>query len=281
MKNVILTLINNVDNVFEDNIERYKFDKNKSNDEELKKIVIDINKSQNESVSLITNKENLFEFFNRDIICEYIDLENGGKNSIPEKKIQLNLNPYFDGIFKNIRNIFFNNINELLIKYGSVFQIDIEKLIAGTTYKLKNKNNLFELVNEDLNLILFKGIVTSRLCIVFYRLTYFDLNASKAYIGRFFSQYFDKSESFKMNLNRNSFGWFFTDLNDKIFRGYKIKPLVFAAPNNLLDLKVTIAKKLLSNNVKLKIVADAVGIDEKKLKDFVYNQPIKVYKAQI
>ncbi|KLD99765.1 hypothetical protein O8C99_07390 [Aliarcobacter butzleri] len=50
------------------NLEIYEFDKNKSNVSELKKVVIDINKSLNETVYLITNKEDLFEFFNRNII---------------------------------------------------------------------------------------------------------------------------------------------------------------------------------------------------------------------
>ena len=82
---------NNVKNTtFEDkSLKIYKFDKNESNAEELKKIVIDINKNQREIVHLITNKENLFEFFNRNIICEYFDSDNDGKNSILERRIGL------------------------------------------------------------------------------------------------------------------------------------------------------------------------------------------------
>ncbi|WP_323591542.1 hypothetical protein [Aliarcobacter butzleri] len=50
------------------NLKIYRFDKNKSDVSELKKVVIDINKDSNETVYLITNKEDLFESFNRDII---------------------------------------------------------------------------------------------------------------------------------------------------------------------------------------------------------------------
>ena len=169
-------------------------------------------------------------------------------------------------------NIFFNNIKEVLFNYGDIFQIDIEQLVKGTTYNVNNRNDLSNLLDEDLNLINFKGIVTSRLCVVFYRLTYFDLDASKASIGRFFANHFEKSESFKINLNRNPNGWFFTDLNNKIFRGYKIKPLKLEIPDSTFDLKIKIAKNLLRNDVKFKIVAESLEISEEELKDIIDNQ---------
>ncbi|QKF59116.1 hypothetical protein [Aliarcobacter lanthieri] len=64
----IILSYSNIDCDNSKNLEIYKFDKNKSDLNELKKIVIDINKSQNETVYLITNKEDLFESFNRTII---------------------------------------------------------------------------------------------------------------------------------------------------------------------------------------------------------------------
>ena len=273
MRNISLILTNDVKNTTIDGYENliYKFDKNESNEEELKKIVVNINKSQIEMVYLITNEEKLFKFFNRDIICEYFDLENNGKNSIPQKRIELNINPYFDRIYQNVRDIFYKNTYEILVNYGSIFKIDIEKLVKGTTYNISNKNDLFYLMHEDLNLILFKGIVTSRLCIIFYRLTYFELDASKASIGRFFANHFEKSESFKMNLNRNPNGWFFTDLNNKIFRGYRLKYLEMKIPDSVFDLKIKIAKNLLRNNVKLKIVAESLEMQEEELKNIIYS----------
>ena len=274
MRDIKLILTDNVNNTtISGNVyEVYKFDVHESNEEVLKNIIVNINKSQNEIVYLITNKKNLFEFFNRNIICEYFDLVNDGKNSIPEKIIQLNKNPWFNGIFQNVRDIFFNNTNEVLFNYGDIFQIDIEKLVKGTTYNVSNRNDLSNLLVEDLNLINFKGIVASRLCVIFYRLTYFDLDASKASIGRFFANHFEKSESFKINLNRNPNGWFFTDLNNKIFRGYKIKPLKLEIPDSTFDLKIKIAKNLLRNDVKFKIVAESLEISEEELKDIIYNQ---------
>ena len=70
MRKINIILINNYFDFISDNknLEIYKFNKNKSDLYELKKIVVDINKSQNEIVYLITNKEDLFESFNRNII---------------------------------------------------------------------------------------------------------------------------------------------------------------------------------------------------------------------
>ena len=70
MRKINIILINNYFDFISDNknLAIYKFNKNKSDLNELKKIVVDINKSQNEIVYLITNKEDLFESFNRNII---------------------------------------------------------------------------------------------------------------------------------------------------------------------------------------------------------------------
>lgn len=290
MRSIRLILTNDINyNDFKiDGIKKYIFDKNNS-DEEFKKIIIDINKSDDEHVCLITNKEDLFEFFNRNIECEYfnsfeLDEENkfseslnSYKNSIPKKEIKLNTDLYFGRYdrCKKIGDIFYTNIFEILDDYGSIFNIDIERLIKGTTYKVNTKEELKDLIYEDLNLILSKGIVTSRLCVIFYRLTYFDLNASKVSIGRFFSRDFGKSESFNINLNRNPDGWFFTDLNNKIFRGYKIKdePTYRNIEEDIFDAKIKIARKLLSSGVKIKIVAESIEMEEVALKNIIYKEP--------
>ncbi|PRM87018.1 hypothetical protein [Aliarcobacter cryaerophilus] len=171
-----------------------------------------------------------------------------------------------------IKNIFKSNIEEVLNKYGNIFTIDIKRLIKDTAYKVNSKEELIDLINEDLMLIDLKQIITSRLCIIFYRLTYFDMDASKASIGRFFTNLFGKSESFKINLNRNPYGWFFTDFNNKIFKGYRIKHIKYEIPDSTFDLKIKIAKNLLRNDVKFKIVAESLEISEEELKDIIYNQ---------
>ncbi|MDN5048599.1 hypothetical protein [Aliarcobacter butzleri] len=279
MKEIRLILTNNVSNfdmgmisMFENHISR--FDKIKSNREELKKIVIDINKSQDKIAFLITNEEKLFEFFNRNIICEKFCINDSNQKIM----IKLDRNPEFNKTSKEVRNIFDNNIKAVLNNYGNIFEIDIEKLVKGTTYKVKTKIDLINLINEDLNLIVSREIVTSRLCIIFYRLTYFDLDASKVSVGRFFANHFEKSESFKINLNRNSQDSFFTDLNNKIFRGYRIIPKKLEISDIILDLKIKIAKNLLLKNVKLKIIAESIEIEEKELKKIILGQlmPIKL-----
>lgn len=169
-----------------------------------------------------------------------------------------------------IKNMLKSNIEEVLNKYGNVFTIDIQRLVKGTAYKVNSKYELMALIYEDLMLIDFKQIITSRLCIIFYRLTYFDMDASKAFVGRFFTNLFGESESFKINLNRNTCGLFFTDLNNKIFKGYRIKSIKLEVPDSIYDLKIKIAKKLLSKNIKIKIVADAIDIKEEELKEIIY-----------
>ena len=59
MRELIIILSNlNID--FDNkNLKIYRFDKNKSDVSELKKVVIDINKDSNETVYLITNKEDI------------------------------------------------------------------------------------------------------------------------------------------------------------------------------------------------------------------------------
>lgn len=75
MRNIIIILSDSNMNFNDQNLEIYKFNKNKSDLNELKKIVIDINKSPKETVYLITNKEDLFEFFNRKLIIKKLRRE--------------------------------------------------------------------------------------------------------------------------------------------------------------------------------------------------------------
>lgn len=287
MRCIELILTNNINLTRNENV-IFKFDKNKSNKEELKKIVIDINKSESKMISLITNEEKLFEFFNRRIICmriennEAYDFESMKEDAqeIIKNEYILDLNTntmHFGNVVKeNLYDNISKNINQLLNGYGNIFDIDIKKLTKGTTYTISNKFELMNLIKEDLDLILSHSILTSRLVIVFYRLTYFDLDATKVSIGRYFSNYFGKSESFNINLNRNPNGYFFTDLNNKIFRGYKISPKLKynkTRTDDLFDLKIKIARKLLSSGVKIKIVAESIEIGEEELKGIIYKEP--------
>ncbi|MDK2065475.1 hypothetical protein [Aliarcobacter butzleri] len=75
MRSITIILSDSNMNFNDQNLEIYKFNKNKSDLNELKKIVIDINKSPKETVYLITNKEDLFEFFNRKLIIKKLRRE--------------------------------------------------------------------------------------------------------------------------------------------------------------------------------------------------------------
>ncbi|MCG3692197.1 hypothetical protein [Aliarcobacter butzleri] len=280
MRDIRIILTNNVNktNIDGQNLEIYKFDKNESNEKELKNIVIRINKSKTKIVYLITNKEDLFEFFNRNININRKYFNDNLGFTYKQKKedisnLKLNIEYINDSkIFglDYILKIFKKNIEEVLFNYGNVFELDIEKLVKDTMYKVNTKEELIELISEDFNLIYLKEIITSRLCIIFYRLTYFDYDESIVTIGRYFSNIFDKSKSFNINLNKNSNGYFFTDLNNKIFRGYVIKVKNIKQNYDEFDLKINIARKLLSNGISKKIVSKSLEISEECIDLFIF-----------
>jgi hypothetical protein len=80
MREIVLILTNDINNTVNrvESSQTYKFNKNESNEEELKEIVIDINKSQSKIVYLITNEESYLNF-SIEYNFEYFDSENEGK----------------------------------------------------------------------------------------------------------------------------------------------------------------------------------------------------------
>ena len=119
------------------------------------------------------------------------------------------------------------------------------------------------------NKIKYKNIFTSRLAVIYYRLIFFDLNATSATIGRFFNDFFNiQSSPFKFNLRILPNKYYFPSLHNKSFRGYKLE--LPKQPDTEYQLKIEIAKKLLSNNVSIKIVSKSLEIPEEKLKNDIY-----------
>lgn len=260
-----------------DNTSLYSYEKNSSK-VELKEIVEKINLDNSKKVILITNKKDLFEYFNKELFVGKYDIGIGDFPLAREdndfyKKVSLNysdfeyfdINSFLDGNDSNI----LKNITSIFRDYCKIFDLDIELLTKETTYRVNTKEELKQLILEDYQLLKYKNIFTSRLAVIYYRLMFFDLNATSATIGRFFNDFFNiQSSPFKFNLRIPPNKYYFSSLHNKSFRGYKLE--MPKQPDTEYQLKIEIAKKLLSNNVSIKIVSKSLEIPEEKLKNDIY-----------
>mgnify|MGYP006982689540 CR=1 FL=1 len=87
---------------------------------------------------------------------------------------------------------------------------------------------------------------------------------------RCFNDFFNiQSSPFKFNLRIPPNKYYFPSLHNKSFRGYKLE--LPKQPDTEYQLKIEIAKKLLSNNVSIKIVSKSLEIPEMKLKNDIYS----------
>jgi hypothetical protein len=255
----------------------YSFENN-SSIIELKKIVEKINLDNSQNVIFITNKKDLFEYFNRAVFVgkydiKIADIPLSTDNNDFYKKVNLD---YSDFEYFNINSFIsendssiLKNITSIFRDYCNFFDFNIDLLTKETTYRVETKEELKQLILEDYQLLKYKHILTSRLAVIYYRLIFFDLNASSATIGRFFNDLFNtKSSPFKFNLRIPPHKYYFPSLHNKSFRGYKL--VIPKQPDSEYQLKIEIAKKLLSNNVSIKIVSKSLEITEEELKNDIY-----------
>jgi hypothetical protein len=165
-------------------------------------------------------------------------------------------------------------LDTMFNKYGEIFKIDIKLLTKETTYSVNNQSKLKELLDEDIDLLKYKRILTSRLSIVIYRLLYFDLNAKATAIGNFYREELNvKSKSYKFNYLNNTYDFYFPTLANKSFRGYEIplpKEIEFA-PDFFRE-KIKIAKILLRNKVNIKVVSEAIEIEIDEIEKIIYDK---------
>jgi hypothetical protein len=241
----------------------------------------EIKKENNETIVFITNNKNLFTNFNRPIRLI--------KPTWSIIEISNDTNYYINTTFRDIIE-FLGNINvkdltsiikKMLFIYGDVFEINIKLLIKETSYLADNKKELINLLYEDLNMLEYKHILTSRLSIITYRLLFFDLEAKSTAIGNFYRKELNiKSKSYKFNnLNNNHDSFYFTDLVNKTFRGYQLlkieeRPKIKIRIPDFFDEKIKIAKNLLRNKVKIEVVSDSIGIPIDTLEEIIYNSKI-------
>ena len=161
-----------------------------------------------------------------------------------------------------IKNKQFNTIANFISYYinqKSYIPIDINILLEDTSYK-DNRYHLIDLIEADIYLLSNYEILTSRLAIVMYRLSFLDLKAHKTKIGLFVKDNL-KVQSKPINLKTITSEFINQDLNEKSFRGY----ILNKKTKSNEDIKLEIAKRLLKHNVDINIVSKATKLSTSKI----------------
>ncbi|MEM5557378.1 hypothetical protein AAHK07_02535 [Aliarcobacter cryaerophilus] len=251
------------------NIKYYTyFDQHKTN-KKLKKIIDNINNNDSRNITLLTDKKDLFEFFDGEIYISTFDnylndisrkttIEIDSNTMIYNKLENLILSIKYDRITEHYKNFGIFKIVALLnkfIEYSEIFSINIKLLTKETSYnQVKNFKELIYIINnEDILIFQEYSILTTRFGIILKRLFEFNLNQSAKSIGTDLSNFFNiKSTSYRY---RNIKG----NLRNKSFRGYKF----FSSINNdekiRIQEKVEIFKELKKYNVDEKIIKSVFG----------------------
>lgn len=269
-----------VDNVFEyiinelisknsQTIKYYNyFDKYKTT-KKLEKIISDINNDNFPKIGLLTNKKDLFEFFDGEI--HVTNFRNHFFNLKDTTVIDSNTMIYnfFDsfcwskkiGLSNSLSvNTFFLEHLFRFLKYYEVFNINIKLLTKNTNYpKVKNLKELCVYIQEDIKIFINDkyNIFTSRLGIVLIRLFSFNLNQSGKSIGKKLRIFFNmKSASYRYNFDNKIIR---SDLTNKSFRGYKIKYFLNEKDEFRAMEQIEIFNKLKKHNVEEHILKEAFG----------------------
>jgi len=251
------------------NIKYYTyFDKHKTN-KKLKKIIDNINNSDSLDITLLTDKKDLFEFFDGEIYIStfnnYLNnisgnttLEIDSNTMIYNKLENLMLAIKYDQFNTHYKMLIILNIVKLLTKfvdYNYIFNINIKLLTKRTSYnQVKNFKELISLiVNEDILIFQQYRILTTRFGIILKRLFEFNLNQSAKSIGTDLSKFFNiKSTSYRY---RNIKG----NLRNKSFRGYKFSSSINENEKIRIQEKLEIFKALQKYNVDEEIIRIILG----------------------
>jgi len=143
--------------------------------------------------------------------------------------------------------------------YGvSRIPIDTSILFEETSYN--NKYDFNDLIEADVYLLDKYEILTSRLAIIIYRLSFLNFKANKTKIGLFFKDKL-KVKSTSINLNNLNVEFINQDLNGKSFRGYELRKRM----NSEEAVKLEIAKNLLKCNIKINIISKATKLSKEKI----------------
>lgn len=269
------------------------FDKHKTT-KKLKKIINDINNDNSEQIGLLTDKKDLFEFFDAEInVAKFVNhfynkdsivvidgntmIYNKLENLISSKKIDLTTS--FSEYFGQIEVSY---LLDKFIKYNEVFNINIKSLVKGTNYnQVKKFKELITCINEDMKIFIYYNIFTSRLGIVIKRLFDFNLNQSAKIIGKDLRVFFKtQSVSYRYKFDNKVIK---SDLTNKSFRGYKIGCSLDKDDKFRFLERIEILNVLKKNKINNKIIKEILGENiyftiNQKLKEI--NQYEKIRKKE-
>jgi hypothetical protein len=240
-------------------------------------------KNKNKNIIIISSNNYSYTDFNRSLLHLHIDDEANVKDKFIHPQyinnlqhiISTNMNPpninyteryryylEFLPIVKIIQSNNFSVIENFILFHlstKSYFNTDLDLLLHDTSY-YENKFLLQELINADVYLFQTHSILTSRLAIVIYRLSFLNLNANKTQIGLFFKKELNV-KSTTINLNNLNIEFINEDLSTKNFRGYNLRNPIHADHIT----RVEIAKKLLKYGVDIKIITKATKLIQSQI----------------
>ncbi len=157
-----------------------------------------------------------------------------------------------DGKFDAITNFLDFHLNNYPQEYRPLNFMEL--LLKDTSY-LKSIYDLKDLILGDVYLFSTYTILTSRLAIILYRLSFYDFQANKTKIGLFFRDTL-QVKSKTINLNNLKIEFINQDLNEKSFRGY----ILNEQSNKEEKIAVKIAKNLLKSKVNINTISSATKL---------------------
>lgn len=230
-------------------------------------------KNKSKNIIIIAANNYLYSDFSRPLLHFHVDSETYEKDNfihsqdiknlqhIIETNMQTSIINYterykyyleFFPIVKIIQSNQFNVLENFI--FFRLKNIDHDLLLYDTSYH-ENKFSLNDLIRADIYLLKTYKILTSRLAIIIYRLSFLNLGANKTQIGLFFKKELNV-KSTTINLNSLGIEFINEDLSTKNFRGYNLQhPL-----QTDLTTRIEIAKKLLKAGVDIKIITKATKL---------------------
>lgn len=240
-------------------------------------------KNKNKNIIIISANNYLYTDFSRSMLHLHIDNEINFKSDFIHPQYIANLQhiisnnivlpkvTYTDRykyyleflpIVKIIQSNNFNVIREFIsfrLAPSSYLNANLDLLLHDTSYH-ENKFVFDDLIDDDIYLLRTHRILTSRLAIVIYRLSFFNLSANKTQIGLFLKKELNV-KSTTINLNNLNIEFINEDLSTKSFRGYNLKSPI----QTEYTIRVEIAKKLLKAGVDIKIITKATKLALSKI----------------
>jgi len=248
-------------------------------------IINEIKNYQNKNKNIIIIAANNYSYtdFSRSLLHLHIDDETNLKDKFIHPQyirnlqhiISTNMNPpninyterykyylEFLPIVKIIQSNNFSAIEDFILFHlsaKSYLNTDFDLLLHDTSYH-ENKFTLLDLINADIYLFKTHSILTSRLAIVIYRLSFLNLSANKTQIGLFFKKELNV-KSTTINLNNLNIEFINEDLSTKNFRGYNLRSPIQTDQAT----RVEIAKKLLKAGIDMKIITKTTKLSQSQI----------------